>query len=82
MSRVTFKDGSKTVTVERNLSVGGFKFKYDKNETKRLTITAHAAPAGYKYLGIYNPSGNRISSKTTYSFNPSSGTYTVRYQKI
>ena len=80
--KATFWDKSKTITVKRNLTVGGFGLKYDKAAKYRLTITALDAPKGYKYLGIYNGSGKRLTTNKSYSFNPTSTSYSVKYKKL
>lgn len=82
LSKATFVDKSNTITVKRNLTVGGFGLKYNKAAKYRLTIQAVAAPKGYKYLGIYNGSGKRLTTKTSYSFNPTGTSYVVKYKKL
>ena len=81
LQKVTFLDKSKTIVVKRNITVGGFGFKYDKAGSKRVTINALAAPKGYKYLGIYDGNGKRLTTNASYSLNPTTSTYYVKYKK-
>ena len=80
LTSAKFKNGSSTVTIKRNVAGGTFAFDYDKSKSKKLTIYVNDPAKGYKYLGIYNSSGKKVSSGTQYSFNPS-GTYTVKFAK-
>jgi len=79
--KAVFKDGTKTVTIKRNITAGSFSFKYYKANKTRLTITANTTPKGYKYLGIYRGS-TRLTTKKSYTFNPINATYYVKYKKI
>ena len=79
--KAMFKDGTKTITIKRNITAGSFSFKYNKANSKRLSITVNNPPSGYKYLGIYKGT-TRLTTNKTYTFNPAStATYTVKFKK-
>jgi hypothetical protein len=81
LTTAKFKNGSKTVTIKRNVKGGTFGFKYDKSKKNKLTIKVSKPAKGYKYLGIYNSSGKKLTSKTTYSCSAGSSTYIVKFKK-
>lgn len=81
LTTAKFKNGSKAVTIKRNVKGGTFSFDYDKSKSKNLTIYVNNPKSGYKYLGIYNGSGKKLSSSKTYTFKASSSTYVVKFKK-
>ncbi len=65
----------KNVTVS-TVKSGTFGFKY---KDKKITIYPKANP-GYKYTGIYNANGKRLSTSTKgYTFKPTGKTYKVKF---
>lgn len=74
------KNRSVSVTAFPADSPAKFSMKYGSTLSKPLTVYA-AKINGYTYMGIYNSSGKRITSESTYSFSPSDSSYTVRYKK-
>lgn len=81
LSSVKFKYGSRIIYIKRNVVGGNFGFVYNKNYNKKITIYASYPYKGYKYLGIYNSSGTRVSKYRTFSFNPGSNIYYVKYAR-
>jgi Leucine-rich repeat (LRR) protein len=81
LTSAKFKHGTKLITISRNNVGGTFAFDYNKSKAKKLTIYASKAKPGYKYLGIYNGSGKKLSSQLTYSCNPTAAKYIVKYKK-
>ncbi len=81
LTTAKIKTPAKLITISRNIAGGTFSFDYNKSKTKKLTIYASKAKAGYKYLGIYNGAGKKLTSKTTYSCNPTAAKYVVKYKK-
>lgn len=58
---------------------GTFGFKYQNN---KITVYPKAK-SGYKYVGLYNSKGKRIStSKSGYTFKATGKTYTVKFKKL
>jgi len=81
LTTAKFRANGKNVTLKSNYSSCNFGFKKDG---KTVTIYVNKAPKGYKYLGIYDSNGKKLSSSTEYSFTASnkySKTYTVKYKK-
>jgi len=81
LTTAKFRANGKNITLKSNYSSCNFGFKKDG---KTVTIYVNKAPKGYKYLGIYDSNGKKLSSSTEYSFTASnkySKTYTVKYKK-
>ena len=76
-----FKHGAKTITVSRNIQGGTFAFDYNKSKSKSLTIYVSNPANGYKYLGIYDGNGKKLSSGKTYTFKPTAAKYVVKFKK-
>jgi len=82
LTTAKFKYYGRTINIKRNIKKGSFGFNYNKANKKKITIFAANAPRGYKYLGIYNGYGKRLTKYKTYTFNPSAAnTYYVKYAK-
>lgn len=81
LTTAKIKTPAKLVTISRNVAGGTFSFDYSKSKTKKLTIYASDAKKGYKYIGIYNGAGKKLTSKKTYSCNPTAAKYVVKYKK-
>lgn len=80
LTSAKFKHGAKTISISRNTG-GTFAFDYNKSKSKSLTIYAGDPAKGYKYLGIYNGNGKKLSSSKTYTFKPTATKYVVKYKK-
>ena len=81
LTNAKFKNGNKTITISRNVAGGTFAFDYTKSKAKSVTIYVNDPAKGYKYLGIYNGSGKKLSSAKTYTFKPTAAKYVVKYKK-
>jgi len=65
-----------TISAVKN---GTFSFKYKKTAKKKITVYPKAA-IGYKYTGIYNANGKKLSTnKISYSFTPTGKTYKIKF---
>lgn len=83
LTSAKFLHKGKTVTLKSNYTKCNFSFNYSEAKTSgNVTLYAGTAPKGYKYLGIYNSKGKRVTKSTTYSFKPSSKTATTYYVKF
>ena len=80
MTAAVINNGSKNVNIKRNVAGGTFGLDYKKS-TKKLTLYVNSPAKGYKYVGIYNSTGKKLTSKTKYSFKPTGSTYYVKYKK-
>ena len=81
LTSAKFKHGAKTITVSRNIQGGTFAFDYNKSKSKSLTIYVSNPANGYKYLGIYDGNGKKLSSGKTYTFKPTAAKYVVKFKK-
>ena len=81
LTNAKFKNGNKTITISRNVAGGTFSFDYNKSKAKSVTIYVNDPAKGYKYLGIYNGNGKKLSSSKTYTFKPTAAKYVVKYKK-
>lgn len=83
LTNVKFRYGTKqrTVSISTNTKKANFSMQYNASNKYKVSIYIKKV-SGYKYLGIYNQStGKRISTKTSYTFNPSSSSYVIKYKK-
>ncbi len=65
-----------TITAGDN---GVFQFKYDASKEKEVEVRSKPN-IGYKVQGIYNGSGQKVSSAKTFYMNPGSYSYEIRFQ--
>lgn len=81
LTNAKFRNGSKLITISRNVAGGTFAFDYNKSKAKKVTIYVSDPAKGYKYMGIYNGNGKKLSSAKTYTFNPTAAKYIVKFKK-
>ncbi len=80
LSSAKFNHNSKKVKITSTTG-GSFGMAYSKSKDKVLTIVAAKPATGYRYLGIFDANGKCLSKERTYSFNPRSTSYAVKYEK-
>lgn len=80
LSSSKFKHDNKQIKITAATG-GSFGMSYNKSSDKVLTIVAAKPAAGYRYLGIYDGNGKCLSKERTYSFDPKSTSYVVKYEK-
>lgn len=80
MTAAIINNGSKNIKFARNVAGGTFGLNYAKS-SKKVTIFVNSPAKGYKYVGIYNSAGKKLTSKTKYTFKPTGSTYYVKYKK-
>lgn len=66
-----------SISVDSPYEDDSFSLKYNGASGRPLTV--YSGKTSGKYMGIYDSSGNRVSSRTEYTFSPSDSSYTVRY---
>ena len=81
LTTAKIKIGTKTVNISRNVAGGTFSFNYNKANSKSMTLYVSNPAKGYKYLGIYNGSGKKLTSGKTYTFKPTATKYVVKFKK-